>query len=66
MDFDGRLPLSAQDFGFCGSSYTAANPYQDRQRTVNWFIEVSQDANSKEVFTLLGAPGKAELATPTT
>lgn len=50
--------MSAEDFGFCGSSYVAANPYQDRQRTVNWFIEVSQDQHSKEVFTLLGAPGK--------
>ena len=56
--------MSAQDFGFCGSNYVAANPYQDRQKTVNWFIEVSQDQHSKEAFTLLGAPGKIELATP--
>ncbi len=56
--------MSAQDFGFCGSSYTAPNPYQDRQKTLNWFIEVSQDEHSKEIFTLLGAPGKSSIANP--
>lgn len=56
--------MSAEDFGFCGSSYRASNVYQDRQKTVNWFIEVSQDQHSKEAFTLLGAPGKTFLNNP--
>lgn len=55
--------MPAQDFGFCGSSYTAPNPYQDRQKTLNWFVEVSQDEKSKETYTLLGAPGKLSLST---
>lgn len=50
--------MPAQDFGFCGNAYEAPNPYQDRQRTVNWYIEVSQDEHSKELYTLLGTPGK--------
>jgi hypothetical protein len=53
-----------QDFGFCGSSYEAPNPYQDRQKTLNWYIEISQDEHSKEIFTLLGCPGKASIAHP--
>lgn len=53
-----------KDFGFCGSSYTAPNPYQDRQRTVNWYIEVSQDEKSKEVYTLLGTPGLVSILQP--
>lgn len=56
--------MEARDFGFCGSTYTAPNPYQDLQRTLNWYIEISQDDKSKEIFTLLGAPGKSSIAKP--
>lgn len=56
---------NGQDFGFCGSSYEAPNPYQDRQKTLNWYIEISQDEHSKEVFTLLGCPGKVSIGQPT-
>lgn len=45
------------DFGFVGGSSTMADPYQDRQRSLNYFPEVSQDARSKTPIALLGAPG---------
>jgi len=45
------------DFGFVGASYTAADPYQDRQRSLNYFPEFSQDSKSKMPVALLGAPG---------
>lgn len=51
MSFEGG------DFGFVGQSYTAADPAQDRQSAVNWFVEVSQDDKSKTPTALLGAPG---------
>lgn len=57
--------MPAIDFGFCGGAYKAANPYQDSQKAINWYIEVSQDLHSKELFTLLGSPGKASIAQPT-
>lgn len=56
--------MEARDFGFCGSSYQAPNIYQDDQKTINWYIEVSQDLNSKEIFTLLGCPGKVSIGQP--
>lgn len=51
------VPVKGLDFGFCGNAYEAANPYQDRQRTLNYYVEVSQDEKSKEKYTLLGVPG---------
>lgn len=45
------------DFGFVGQSYTAADPAQDRQQTLNWYPEISQDDKSKTPISLLGAPG---------
>ena len=53
------MGLNAQggDFGFVGQSYTAPNPYQDRQQTINYYPEVSQDDKSKTPVALLGCPG---------
>ena len=51
MSFEGG------DFGFVGSSYTAADPTQDRQSSVNWYVEYSTDNKSKTPVAMLGAPG---------
>jgi hypothetical protein len=45
------------DFGFVGASHTMADPYQDRQRTLNLYPEFSTDSKSKTPVALLGAPG---------
>jgi len=45
------------DFGFVGQAYDAPDPYQDNQKLINWFVEVSQDDKSKTPVALLGAPG---------
>jgi hypothetical protein len=45
------------DFGFVGQSYTAPNPWQDRQQTLNYYVELSQDDKSKTATALLGCPG---------
>jgi hypothetical protein len=45
------------DIGFVGQAYDAPDPYQDSQKAVNWFVEVSQDEKSKTPTALLGAPG---------
>lgn len=45
------------DFGFVGQSYTAPDAFQDSQRTLNYFVEISQDDKSKTPTALLGAPG---------
>lgn len=49
------------DFQFVGQSYTAPDPYQDRQRTLNFYPEVSQDGASKTPVALLGCPGLNEI-----
>jgi hypothetical protein len=61
-------------FGFVGPSYQAANPGQDNQALVNWFVEYDpnepnpmqpymNDADAKVALSLLGAPGLKALAT---
>jgi hypothetical protein len=45
------------DFGFVGQSYTAPDAFQDSQRTLNYYVEISQDDKSKTPTALLGAPG---------
>lgn len=57
MSFDGG------DFGFVGQSYTASDPAQDRQQTINWYVEISQDDKSKTPTALLGCPGLNPLLT---
>lgn len=46
---------------FVGGSNTMADPYQDRQQTLNYYPEVSGDGRSKVPVALLGAPGLADL-----
>src|SRR6185503_12747817 len=58
-----RVPLMAyvgSDFRFVGPSNTMADPYQDRQRSLNYYPEASSDSASKEQIALLGAPGLNE------
>jgi hypothetical protein len=59
------MPQTKSDFGFVGASYTAPDAYQDRQETINWYPEVSQDKfkQSKTVTALLGCPGLIQVAT---
>lgn len=45
------------DFGFVGQAYSAPDIYQDAQRLVNWYCEISQDEKSKTPVALLGSPG---------
>lgn len=49
--------MPGADFGFVGQAYDAPNPYQDSQRLINWYLEVSGDGKSKMPTTLLGCPG---------
>lgn len=59
MDHARGISVSFEggDFGFVGQSYTAADPAQDRQATINWYLEYSQDNKSKTPTALLGCPG---------
>lgn len=45
------------DFSFVGGEDTTANPYQDAQQLINWFVEASPSKAAKEVTGLLGTPG---------
>jgi len=58
------MPQANSDWGFVGESYTAPDPYQDRQETINWYPEVSVDKmkSSKTVVALLGCPGLVQVA----
>jgi hypothetical protein len=68
------MQATQQDFGFVGSAYSAANPYQDRQICVNWYVEISANKGgtsittgstspSKTATALLGCPGLIQVAT---
>lgn len=59
-------------WGFVGPAYQAANPYQDDQASINYFVEVDpnepdpkqpniQTAEAKTALGLLGAPGLSSL-----
>lgn len=50
------------DFGFAGGSDETANPYQDAQRCINWYPEVSPSRAAKAVVALLGTPGLIQVA----
>ena len=51
------------DFGFVGPAYVAANPDQDRQVCVNWYVEIDPNKEAKEPKSLLSVPGKVAVAT---
>lgn len=44
-------------FAFVGSSYAAANPLQDNEESINWFVEIDKNPEAKAALALLGAPG---------
>lgn len=48
------------DFGTVGGFDTPANPFQDRQTCINYYVEVAVPG-AKEVKSLNGAPGLLEL-----
>lgn len=61
-------------WGFVGPAYDAANPAQDSQRLINWYVEVDGNENNplqpgvigaeaKVALGLLGVPGLAALTT---
>jgi hypothetical protein len=58
--------MNGIDFGFVGNSAEMPNPFQDVQRTINYYVEVSSDPGAKMPTTLLGCPGKAPVITTPT
>ena len=56
------MPTAQTDFGFVGQAYASPNPYQDAQVLVNWYVEISQDPNSKTPTALMGCPGLIQVA----
>jgi hypothetical protein len=51
------------DVGFCGPAYTAADPLQDQQEAINWYLEHDPEEFAKEPIAMLGAPGLQSLCT---
>lgn len=49
------------EFGFVGPAYEAANPLQDCQRLINWFVETDRNEQAKTPVGLLGVPGLVDL-----
>lgn len=45
------------EFGFVGPAYEAANPLQDNQRLINWYLETDPNPQAKTPIGLLGCPG---------
>lgn len=58
------------NWGFVGDAYAAANPDQDAEELINWYVEISrfdspmsaQTEHPKEQMTLLGTPGLIQVA----
>ena len=48
---------------FIGGAYEAANPMQDDQSLVNWYVEVDQNKGAKSPVALLGCPGLSPVNT---
>ena len=47
--------------GFIGGAYEAANPMQDCQRLINWFIDGDRETAAKSPMGFLGVPGLVDL-----
>lgn len=56
------MQAAQSDFGFVGPTYTAADPYQDRQVCVNWYLEIDKTQGAKTPVALLGTPGLIQVA----
>lgn len=52
-------------FDFIGGAYQAANPMQDDQVLINWYVETDQNPEAKSPVALLGCPGLKEAVTST-
>lgn len=50
-------------FAFVGQAYEAPMLLQDAEKLVNWYVEVSQNGDSKTPKALLGTPGLLSLLT---
>lgn len=50
---------------FIGGAYEAANPYQDDQTLINWYVEIDRNSEAKSPKALLGVPGLQEAVTST-
>src|SRR6267154_5934739 len=63
-----RVPLMFEgvDVGFCGPSYTATDPLQDRQEAINWYLEKDPQEYAKEAIAMLGVPGLQPLVSTKT
>lgn len=48
-------------FGFVGPAYEAANPAQDSQRLVNWYVEMDGNENNPMQPGIIGAEAKVAL-----
>jgi len=51
------MAASQKDFNFVGPAYIAADPYQDRQVLVNYYLEIDRTIGAKTPIALLGSPG---------
>jgi hypothetical protein len=56
------MAVEQKDFAFVGPAYTAADPYQDRQICVNWYVEFDRTAGARTATALLGCPGLIQVA----
>lgn len=50
-------------FNFVGQAYEAPMLLQDAEKLVNWYVEISQNGDSKTPKALLGTPGLLSLLT---
>lgn len=55
------MAFEGGDWGFVGEAYEAPDPYQDSQRCINWYVEISESDKSKTPTALLGTPGKSQI-----
>lgn len=53
------------EWGFVGGAYQAANPMQDNQVCINWFVELAGTDDAKVPAALLGCPGLVAIGTGT-
>lgn len=56
------MPATQSDFQFVGPAYTAADPYQDRQICVNYYLELDKTPGARVPLALLGTPGLIQVA----
>ena len=52
-------------FDFIGGAYEAANPMQDDQHLINWYVETDKNPQAKSPVALLGVPGLAAAVSST-